>query len=125
MSLNISKSRGTIFDPKHFETKEDYKETVLANFSTGSKNADGGYRNMSWSVKFVGDSIEQAKNLQGSDRIEVVRGVLENKYNKETGKTAIYLRVMEFTKLERERDKSSEPAKKDAPPKNTVEPELG
>lgn len=88
MSLNITGKYITVFQ---VEDKGNY---IQANLSTGKKNQDGTYTNMSWRARFVGKCKEKAKLLGDKDKIEIISGTVENSYNKE--KKALYVNVTVF-----------------------------
>jgi len=103
--LNVTDTQGTIFDVRINEATDKNKANVVAHFSTGKRNQNGSYDNMSWNVKFVGDTVEAARALRANGRIKVMKGILENRYDKTTGKTFLRLNVLDFERLpEREKD---------------------
>ena len=92
MSLNIKNSKYiTVFEP---ENKGNY---VQANLSTGKKDKDGNWTNMNWfGARFVGKAKEQAEKLRSKDKIEIISGLIENNYVKDSGKTYINVVIFEF-----------------------------
>ena len=92
MSLNITRSLGTIFDVVE---EEKY---VKANFSTAERDTreEGKYNYMSWHARFVGKAFEKAKELQDKDRIMVTSAKLTNRYDKEEHKLYVTLVVFDF-----------------------------
>ena len=83
-------TKGTIFEPV---VKEKY---VQAKLSTGKKNQDGSWTNMSWNVRFIGKCYDQASRLKEKDKIELRSGYVENSYDKETKKSYVNVIVFEF-----------------------------
>ena len=100
MSLNIKNSKYiTVFDPKD---KGNYYE---ANLSTGKKDKDGNWTNMNWlGARFVGKAKENAEKLNSKDKIEIINGLVENVYIKESGKTYINVVVFEFEFMDKKED---------------------
>ncbi len=98
--LNIKNSKYvTVFQA---ENKGKYVE---ANLSTGKKDQDGNWKNMSWlGARFVGKCKEQAEKLKDKDKIEIISGLIENNYVKETGKTYINVVIFEFEFMEKKSD---------------------
>ena len=90
MSLNITGKYVTVWN---VEDKGNY---IQANLSTGKKNKDGTYTNMSWRTRFVGNAKGKAKALQDKDKIEIVNGLVENTYDKEKKTTYVNVTVFEF-----------------------------
>lgn len=91
--LNIKNSRGTVFQ---VEVKE---KQVQCNLSTGKKNQDDTYTNMTWRARFVGNAFEKAKELQDKDRIEIINGAVENTYDKENEKLYVNVVIFDFNKI--------------------------
>lgn len=89
MSFNIN-GRATVFAP---EDKGNYYQ---ANLSTGSKQTDGSYKNMSWRARFVGNSKVKASQLQDKDQIIITEGLVENTYDSEKQKTYVNVIVFDF-----------------------------
>jgi len=106
-------TKGTIFEPI---VKEKY---VQAKLSTGKKNQDGSWTNMSWNVRFIGKCYDQASRLKEKDKIELRSGYVENSYDKETKKSYVNVIVFEFeTEYNQEQPKQKIEEKnpfKDAP----------
>jgi hypothetical protein len=88
MSLNITGKYITVWN---VEDKGNY---IQANLSTGKKNKEGTYTNMSWRTRFVGNAKEKAKWLKDKDKIEIINGIIENTYDKE--KKTLYVNVTVF-----------------------------
>lgn len=94
--LNITGKYVTVFQP---EIKTNVSELILfANLSTSKKNTDKAgevsYENMYWKGRFVGNALEPAKNLKDGDKIDIIKGAIENRYDKE--KKALYVDVTIF-----------------------------
>lgn len=102
--LNLGKSTKyvSVFCP---EVKEKF---VQANLTTSKKNDDNTYINMYWKARFVGKSIEAAKELKDKDKIEITNGIIENNYDKENEKLWVNVTVFEF-KLHKLQDKTETP----------------
>ena len=83
-------TKGTIFEPV---VKEKY---VQAKLSTGKKNQDGSWTNMSWNIRFIGKCYDQASHLKEKDKVELRSGYVENTYNKESKKSYVNVIVFEF-----------------------------
>lgn len=82
-----------------FEVKDEDK-VVKVNLSTSKKQADDSFVNMYWKGVFVGKAKEKAKELKDKDKIEIVNGAVENKYDKETKKTWVSIVIFDFKKCE-------------------------
>ncbi|MEG2813591.1 MAG: hypothetical protein RSA79_03225 [Oscillospiraceae bacterium] len=95
--LNVSNSRFvTVFQP---EIKLNVSEhIVFANLSSSKKNTDKdgniSYTYMSWNGRFVGDAFEAAKALRNGDKIDIIKGGIQNRYDKE--KKMLYVDVVIF-----------------------------
>ena len=98
MSLKVTGKFVSIFQPE--ENAERAKNTVFANLSTGEKKDDGTYENMYWKGRFVGKAYEMAKSLKDADKIDIVSGLIENNFNKETEKAYYTVVIFEFTMAE-------------------------
>jgi len=90
--LNINSNSAVIFDVK------DNGKYITCNLSTSKKNSDGTYTNMSWKCKIVGANYEKAKELKDKDKIKINSGIVENKYDKEKGKTWLGVTIFDFEK---------------------------
>jgi hypothetical protein len=102
-------TKGTIFEPV---VKEKY---VQAKLSTGKKNQDGSWTNMSWNVRFIGKCYDQASRLKEKDKIELRSGYVENSYDKETKKSYVNVIVFEFETEYNQEVKETKNPFKDAP----------
>jgi len=78
-----------------WEIKE-VKGMVFGKSSEGIKNKEGKYDNIYWDLMFLGDCKESAKTLIAKDRIIIKGGIVENRYNKETQKLSVTVKVFEF-----------------------------
>ncbi len=76
------------------DIKEKY---VAANLTTGKKNPDKAYTNMYWKARFVGEeAYEKAKALKDKDKIEILKGTIENTYDKETKNLWVNVTIFQF-----------------------------
>ena len=73
---------------------------VKANLTTSKKNAnnaDEKYSNMYWKAKFVGEkAFEKAKLLKDKDKIEILKGTIENTYDKDTKSLWVNVTIFDF-----------------------------
>lgn len=96
--LNITGKYVTVFQPQiNLNVSE---RMVFANLSTSKKNTsregDISYENMSWKGRFVGDAFEPSKALRDGDKIDIVRGMITNKYDKEKKKLYVDVTIFEY-----------------------------
>jgi hypothetical protein len=96
MSLNITGKYITVWN---VEDKGNY---IQANLSTGKKNKEGTYTNMSWRTRFVGKAKEKAKWLKDKDKIEIINGIVENTYDKEKKTTYVNVTVFDYHATQKE-----------------------
>lgn len=71
---------------------------VQANLSTSKKNQDGSYTNMYWKARFVGEAYAPAKALVDKDKIHILRGAIENKFDKEWDRLYVTVVIFRFKK---------------------------
>lgn len=91
--LNVTGKYVSVFEA------EDKEKFVQANLSTSKKNQDGSYTNMYWKARFVGDAYEPAKALVDKDKIHILRGAVENKFDKEKDKLYVTIVIFSFKKI--------------------------
>lgn len=77
---------------------EDTGRYVKCTLSTSKKDSDGKYTNMYWNARIVGKAYESAKELKDKDKINILSGVVENKYDKENSKLYLNVTIFEFEK---------------------------
>lgn len=95
--LNITGKYITVFQPQ-IDLNISGK-MVFANISSSKKDTRTNpptYTNMSWKAKFVGEAFESAKALRDKDKIDIVKGVISNTYDKEKGKLYVDVTIFEF-----------------------------
>lgn len=90
--LNVTGKYVSVFEA------EDKGNFVQANLSTSKKNKDGTYTNMYWRARFVGEAYEPAKELVDKDKIHILRGAIENKFDKEWDRLYITVVIFRFKK---------------------------
>ncbi len=94
--LNCTGKYVSVFQP-HIKTNVSDK-ILFANLSSSKKNlspeGEVTYENMSWNARFVGDAFEKAKTLKEKDKIDITKGAITNKYDKENQK--LYVDVVVF-----------------------------
>lgn len=93
--LNVTGKYVTVFDPAIKPNISD--KIVFANISTSKKNTKDGqlsYANMSWRARFVGEAFAPANELKSKDKINILRGAIENNYDKE--KKTLFVEVIIF-----------------------------
>jgi len=90
--LNVTGKYVSVFEA------EDKGNFVQANLSTSKKNKDGSYTNMYWRARFVGEAYEAAKKLVDKDKIQILRGAIENKFDKEWDRLYVTVLVFRFKK---------------------------
>lgn len=74
-----------------------------ARIFTSYKNKDGKFVNdFNGYVQFVGAAKEKAADLKAGDKIQLKSVSVSNSYNKETGETRYYCKVLSFEKVEKE-----------------------
>ena len=76
---------------------EDKGKYVKAQVSTSEKKQDGSYENSSWFPTFVGNCLDEAKQIQEGDVLTITKGKLTNVYNKEKKQSYLNMTVFEFT----------------------------
>lgn len=119
--FNITGKFVTVFDPS---IKLDKSErTVFATLSTSKKNtaANGtvSYVNMTWlNSRFVGEAFEPAKALRNGDKIDIIRGSIENRYDKEKKILYVDVTVFEFAISDTSKNKGGSTAPLDGEVKN-------
>lgn len=95
--LNCTGRYVTVFKP---QIKEEVSKKILfANLSSTKKVTHGeevSYENMSWNGKFVGTAFEKAKSLKDKDKIDITRGAITNRYDKESKKLYVDVTIFEF-----------------------------
>lgn len=95
--LNCTGKFVTVFQPC---IKTNVSDKILfANLSSSKKNTHGeevSYENMSWNGKFVGEAFEKAKSLKEKDKIDITKGAITNRYDKEKGKLYVDVTVFDF-----------------------------
>jgi len=100
---------------------------VFANLSTSKKNVDTGgnvtYENMYWKGAFVGDAFEPAKALRDGDKIDIVRGIISNRYDKSNKILYVDVRVFEY-ELSKVKDKDYQEIESESCPYESEE-EIG
>lgn len=91
--LNLGKSTKYV-SVFNVDIKEKY---VAANLTTGKKNPDETYTNMYWKARFVGEkALEKAKALKNKDKIEILKGTIENTYDKENKNLWVNVTIFDF-----------------------------
>lgn len=78
---------------KILDTKEKY---VKIQLGTSDKQQDGTYKNSTWSAFIMGKQLELAKQLKEGDVINVLKGKVENVYNKEKQVSYCNVAIFEF-----------------------------
>lgn len=117
--LNISDSRFvTVFQP---EIKLSISEhMVFANISTSEKVSDNNgnisYKNMSWKARFVGSAFEPAKALRDKDKIDILKGCIKNRYDKDNKILYVDVVIFEYVMSEKSTKASTEAELGEAPP---------
>lgn len=91
--LNVTGKYISVFEA------DDKGNYVQANLSTSKKNQDGSYTNMYWKARFVGEAYEPAKVLEDKDKIQILRGAVENKFDKEKDKLYVTVVIFRFKKI--------------------------
>ena len=107
MSLNITGKYITVFQ---VEDKEKY---IQANLSTGKKDRDGNWTNMSWRARFVGKCKDKASQLKDKDKIEITNGLIENNYVKETKTLWVNVVVFDFDLMSTEQQSNKSDVKQE------------
>lgn len=95
--LNITGKYVTVFNPHVNE--ETSTRSVYATLSTSKKNVINGvvsYENMSWSGKFVAGAFDKAKGLKDFDKIDIKKGSITNKYDKENKRLYVDVTIFDF-----------------------------
>lgn len=105
--FNITGMFVTVFQPQiNLNVSE---RMVFANLSTSKKNTDlegrVSYENMTWKGRFVGDAFEPSKALRNGDKIDIVRGMITNKYDKEKGKLYVNVTIFEYALSDLDKNK--------------------
>lgn len=77
---------------------EDTGKYIKCTLSTSKKDSDGNYTNMYWNARIVGKAYESAKELKDKDKINILSGVVENKYDKENNKLYLNVTIFQFEK---------------------------
>ncbi len=90
--LNVTGKYVSVFE---VEDKGNY---VQANLSTSKKNKDGSYTNNYWKARFVGEAYQPAKELISKDKIHILKGAIENHYDKDWDKLYVTVLVFRFKK---------------------------
>lgn len=96
--FNVTGMYVTVFNPTIDKKKE---RTVFATLSTSKKNVKEGavtYENMSWNASFVGAAYDKALNLKDRDKIDVIKGAITNRYDKELRRLYVDVIVFDFNK---------------------------
>ncbi len=77
-----------------------YENYVKASLTTGKKSQDETFTNMYWNAKFIGKkAYEKAKELKDKDKIEILKGTIENTYDKENKILWVNVTVFDFNKM--------------------------
>ena len=94
----ITRNYVSVFDPTmKFDISE---KMVFAKLSTSKKNTnqDGKteYVNMRWMARFVGEAFEPAKALRNGDKVDIIKGIITNRYDKEKKTQYVSVVIFEF-----------------------------
>lgn len=95
--LNITGKYVTVFSPSIRTNVSD--KILFATLSSSKKNVKDGavsYDNMTWSAKFVGGAFEKAKSLKELDKIDILKGAITNKYDKDSKRLFVEVTVFDF-----------------------------
>lgn len=95
--LNCTGKYVTVFNPRIMP--EISEKILFANLSTSKKITHGEeieFENMSWSGRFVGTAFEKAASLKNKDKIDIVKGSITNRYDKEKEKLYVDVTVFDF-----------------------------
>lgn len=100
--LNVTGKFVTVFQP---EIKPNISKNMLfANLSSSKKNKSSDnvvyYSNMTWRGHFVGDAFEPSKKLKDGDKIDIIRGSIENRYDKPNKTLYVDVTIYEFVMSE-------------------------
>ena len=93
--LNVTGKYVTVFNPAIKNSISD--KVIFATLSSYKKSVIDGkisYENMSWQGKFVAGAFEKAKLLKNFDKINILKGSIINKYDK--NKNSLYVEVTIF-----------------------------
>lgn len=101
----------TVFQP---EIKLNVSEhIVFANLSSSMKDkntkGDISYTNMSWRGRFVGSAFEPANALRNGDKIDIVKGAIKNRYDKERKTLYVDVIIFEFIMADTASRKEADP----------------
>lgn len=96
--LNITGKYVAAFQPRiEFDKSE---KTLFANLSSSKKGTDSNgevtYKNMPWKGRFVGEAFEPSKTLRNGDKIDILRGCIENRLDDETNVRYYDVTIFEF-----------------------------
>ncbi len=97
--LNVSNSKYiTVFKPEINLDKSENMVCATLSSSKKVKDREGnvGYQHMTWYGHFVGDAFEPAKALRSKDVIDIIKGIITNRYDKEKHCLYVDVYVYEF-----------------------------
>lgn len=101
---------GTLANVFDVAKSEKMKNTATGRISTyEGKDMDGNAKFSSWNARFVGDAYKKAAKLKDKERIQILKGKVENRYDKEAKKTYITVTVFDFGPAP-EKEKKEDPA---------------
>ncbi|XCP83595.1 hypothetical protein ABXS75_10920 [Roseburia hominis] len=100
--LQIAETKMTIWKP---EVSRSQKNTIAAIGSTcksvHSAEGEPQFIYQNWTVYFKGAAYEPAQQLRNQERIRVIRGIVENKFDKKSNRQYVWCTVFEFEVLKK------------------------